>query len=64
MDEQIFQEDHEQKSSSFVQERCIGEVTEEDMLHKLLFHEEHGHDEDAGGVVVLGKREQESALER
>ena len=25
------------------------------MLHKLFVHEEHGHDEDAGGVVLLGK---------
>ena len=40
------------------QETCIGEVTEEDMLHKLLVHEERGHDEDdedAGRVVFLGK---------
>ena len=37
------------------EEMCIGEVTEEDMLHKLLEHEEHGHEEDSGGAVFLGK---------
>ena len=41
------------------EEMCIGEVTEEDMLHKLLEHEE-----DSGGVVCSWKGEQESALER
>ena len=54
-DEQDFHEDQEQKSSSFVQERCIGEVTEEVVLHRLLLQEEHWHDEDAGGVVVPGQ---------
>ena len=34
---------------------CIGDVTEEDMLHKLLEHEEHGHEKDSGGVVFLRK---------
>ena len=56
---QVFHEGQEQKRSSFVQERCMGEATEENMLHKLLLHEELGHhdddDEDAGRVVVLGK---------
>ena len=50
-----------------VSKMCIGEITEEDMLHKLLLHEERGHDEDdedAGRVVFSWKREQESALER
>ena len=35
------------------EEMCIGEVTEEDMLHKFVGHEEHGHDEDSGAVVFL-----------
>ena len=34
---QVFQEGQEQKSSIFVEERCICEATEEDMLRKLLF---------------------------
>ena len=34
---------------------CIGEATEENMLHKIFEHEEHGHEEDSGGVVCLGK---------
>ena len=25
------------------------------MLHKFVFHEEHGHDEDEGGFVFRGK---------
>ena len=29
---------------------CIGEVTEEDMLHKLFDHEEHGREEDSGDL--------------
>ena len=38
VDEQVFHEDREQKSSLGVQEMCIDEVSEEDMLHKLLVH--------------------------
>ena len=38
------------------EEMCIGEVTEEDMLHKLFEHEEHGHEEDSGGVVFFPER--------
>ena len=28
------------------EDKCIGEVTKEDMLQKLFEHEEHGHEED------------------
>ena len=49
MHEQVFHEDGEQKSSHGVQEMCIDEVTEEDMLHKLLEHEDLGHEKDSGG---------------
>ena len=37
------------------EEMCKCKVTEEDLLHKLFEHEEHGHEEDSGGMVFLGK---------
>ena len=37
------------------EEMCASEVTQEDMLHELFEHKEHGHDEDSGGVIFLGK---------
>ena len=49
------QDDNQDVHGVRVEKMCIGEVTEEDMLRKLLEHEEHGHEEDSGGVVFLGK---------
>ena len=49
------QDDHQDVHGVRVEKMCIGVVTEEDKLRELFEHEEHGHEEDSGGVVFLGK---------
>ena len=58
------QDDHQDVHGVRVGKMCIGEVTEEDMLCKLLEHEDRGHEEDSGWGGFSWKGEQESALER
>ena len=49
------QDDHRDVHGVRVEKMRRGEVTEEDMLHKLLEHEEHGHEEDSRGLFFIGK---------
>ena len=51
MTEQV---DHHDVHGARGEHKCIGEVTEEDVLRKLLEREEHRHEEDSGGGF-LGK---------
>ena len=37
------------------QERCIGEITEDDMMFRLLCQEEHGYGGEVGKAVFSGK---------
>ena len=54
VDEQVFHEDREKQITRVVPQMCIDEVTEEDMMRKLLFREGFGHGGEAG-VVFHGK---------
>ena len=47
------QDDHQDVHGVRIEKMCRGKVTEEDMLHELLEHEEHGHEDDSGGVFFL-----------
>ena len=46
-------DEHQDVHKVRVEEMCIGEVTEEDMMHKLFECEEHGHGKDSGGFCFL-----------
>ena len=47
--------DHQDVHRVRFEKMCIGEVTEEDMMHKLLECEKHGHEKDSRGVFFFGK---------
>ena len=51
VEEQVFHEDQEKHNSHVVPEMCIDEITEEDMMRKLLVHEGVGNGGEAGLVV-------------
>ena len=49
VEEQVFRDDREKPSFHIVPEMSVqGEITEEDMMRKILFHEVVGHGDEAG----------------